>query len=70
MFGQDIDIRNDCQTCMMSGFCGDLCKQYQAYRRIIKLELEGMPEQFGVELHCKFYRDKDPKPRIIFKEDR
>lgn len=70
MFGQDIDIRNDCQTCMMSVLCGDLCKQYQAYRRIIKLALEGMPEQFGVELHCKFYRDKDPNPRIIFKEDR
>ena len=69
MFGEDIDIRNECQTCVMSRLCGDLVRQYQAYRRIIKLELEGMPEQFSVELHCKLYRDKYPKPRIIFKED-
>ena len=69
MFGEDIDIRNECQTCVMSGLCGDLVRQYRAYRRIIKLELEGMPEQFSVELHCKLYRDKYPKPRIIFKED-
>lgn len=64
MFGEDIDICNECQTCALSGLCGDLCERYQAYRRTIKLELEGMPEHFGVELHCKIYRAKDPKPRI------
>ena len=68
MFGQDIDVCNDCKTCALSGLCGDLCERYQAYRRTIKLELEGMPEHFSVELHCKIYRGKDPKSRIMFKE--
>ena len=64
MFGQDIDICSECKTCVLSGFCGDLCEQYQAYRRIIKLELEGMPEDFSVELHCKLHQDNGLKQRI------
>lgn len=69
MFGLDIGICNDCMTCALSGLCGDLCERYQAYRRTIKLELEGMPEHFNVELHCKLHRDRDLKPRVVYKED-
>lgn len=69
MFGLDVDICNDCLTCGLSGLCRDLCERYQDYRRIIKLELEGMPEYFSVELHCKLHRDRDLKPRAIYKED-
>lgn len=72
MIGLDTDIRNDCMTCALSGLCGGLCEQYQAYRRAIKRELERMPKHFGehfsVELHCKLYRARDLKPRVAYKD--
>lgn len=61
MFGEDIDIRNECLSCGVSGMCGDLCAKYQEYRRIARIELEDVPDIFEFELHCKLYREGQPK---------
>lgn len=64
MFGEDIDIRNECLSCGVRGMCGDLYARYQEYRRIARIELEDVPDIFEFELHCKLYREVNQKLRI------